>query len=71
MPSLTVNGQRLRELRASDPRRQIELALAADISPARLRKLEQGGQNAQLKTVARLAVVYDVDPEDLLVWNPS
>lgn len=71
MASLTVDGEKLRELRGQDARRQIELALAADLSPARLRHLERGGANARLSTVAALASVYSVHPEVLLVWVPD
>jgi transcriptional regulator with XRE-family HTH domain len=49
---------------------QQALATLAGLTSARLRVLEQGGANARLTTVARLADSLDCHPFELLVWKP-
>ncbi len=59
--------QRIRELRAERGLTQVRLAVAADMNPATLNRIEQGKANPNLKTLERLAAALGVGLVDLLV----
>ena len=50
---------------------QQQLATLADITTARLRRLEKGDEGARLRTVGQLAGAVGDDPMDILVWEPE
>lgn len=58
--------QRIRELRAERELTQVRLAVAADMNPATLNRIEQGKANPNIKTLERLAEALGVGLVDLL-----
>lgn len=65
---LVLDGGQLKRLRVESGRRQLDVAAATDLTPSRLRQLEQGGQNTRLDTLGRLSELFEVAPEELLTW---
>lgn len=65
--SAEVWMQRIRALRAERGLTQVRLAVAADMNPATLNRIEQGKANPNLKTLERLAEALGVGLVDLLV----
>jgi transcriptional regulator with XRE-family HTH domain len=61
--------QRIRELRAERGLTQVRLAVAADMNPATLNRIEQGKANPNIKTLERLAQALDVGLVDLLAGD--
>jgi transcriptional regulator with XRE-family HTH domain len=57
--------QRIRDLREERGLTQVRLAVAADMNPATLNRIEQGKANPNLKTLERLAVALGVEVADL------
>jgi transcriptional regulator with XRE-family HTH domain len=57
--------ERIKELRAEKGLTQVRLAVAADMNPATLNRIEQGKANPNLKTLERLAEALDVEVADL------
>lgn len=58
--------RRIRELRAERGLTQVRLAVAADMNPATLNRIEQGKANPNIKTLERLADALGVGLVDLL-----
>jgi transcriptional regulator with XRE-family HTH domain len=56
--------ERIKELRAEKGLTQVRLAVAADMNPATLNRIEQGKANPNLKTLKRLATALDVEVGD-------
>ncbi len=56
--------ERIKELRAEKGLTQVRLAVAADMNPATLNRIEQGKANPNLKTLERLAAALDVEVGD-------
>jgi transcriptional regulator with XRE-family HTH domain len=57
--------ERIRELRTEKGLTQVRLAVAADMNPATLNRIEQGKANPNLKTLERLADALGVEVGDL------
>jgi len=57
--------ERVRELRTEKGLTQVRLAVAADMNPATLNRIEQGKANPNLKTLERLAHALGVEVGDL------
>src|SRR5215217_1289541 len=57
--------ERVRELRTEKGLTQVRLAVAADMNPATLNRIEQGKANHNLKTLERLAHALGVEVGDL------
>ena len=58
--------RRIRELRAERGLTQVRLAVAADMNPATLNRIEQGKANPNIKTLERLAEALGVGLTELL-----
>jgi transcriptional regulator with XRE-family HTH domain len=58
--------RRIRELRAERGLTQVRLAVAADMNPATLNRIEQGKANPNIKTLERLASALGVGLVELL-----
>ncbi len=58
--------QRIRELREEKGLTQVRLAVAADMNPATLNRIEMGRANPNLKTLERLAGALDITVSRLL-----
>jgi transcriptional regulator with XRE-family HTH domain len=58
--------RQIRELRAERGLTQVRLAVAADMNPATLNRIEQGKANPNIKTLERLANALGVGVGDLL-----
>jgi transcriptional regulator with XRE-family HTH domain len=71
MPRLTIDGPTLLDARRRCGLKQHELAVAARVTPSRLRKLEQGNEGARLQTLGRLAHAVGLHPSELLAWDPD
>jgi transcriptional regulator with XRE-family HTH domain len=62
--------QHIRELRAERGLTQVKLAVAADMNPATLNRIEQGKANPNLKTLEKLAAAMDVEVADFFPKAP-
>lgn len=63
---MRVLGERVRALRQAAAMSQRDLAEAAGLDPKYFGRIERGGPNVTLATLARIADVLGVEPHELL-----
>ena len=66
---LFVSGNELLRLRETRGLSQEQAAVQAGLTAARLRQLEKSGGSVRTETLGRLANLYGVPPDALLVWE--
>lgn len=69
MARLLLDGSKILALRRAQELTQQSAAEGASLTTARLRMLESGAESVRLTTLGRLAVLYEVDPCDVLMWE--
>ena len=65
---LVVNGTKARRLRSQAKLTQEVAAVRVHMAVSSLRRIESGGESVQLTTLGKLAVLYNVQPNELLQW---
>jgi transcriptional regulator with XRE-family HTH domain len=67
---LVVNGPKARGLRKKAKLTQEGAAVQVGLAASSLRRIEGGAHSVQLTTLGKLALLYNVQPEELLTWTP-